>query len=54
MHLFGDTVTAKIAIVADTKWVDPARLRVTTNFAPYTPIEAAAQCCGSASAASSR
>jgi hypothetical protein len=36
VHLFGDKLTAKIAIVADTKWVDPARLRVTTNFAPYT------------------
>jgi hypothetical protein len=36
VHLFGDELTAKIAIVADTKWVDPARLRVTTNFAPYT------------------
>jgi hypothetical protein len=35
VHLFGDELTAKIAIVADTKWVDPARLRVTTNFAPY-------------------
>jgi hypothetical protein len=36
VHLFGDELTAKIAIVADTKWVDPMRLRVTTNFAPYT------------------
>jgi hypothetical protein len=36
VHLFGDELTAKIAIVADTKWVDPTRLRVTTNFAPYT------------------
>jgi hypothetical protein len=35
VHLFGDELTAKIAIVADTKWVDPARLRVTTNFTPY-------------------
>ena len=37
VHLFGDELTAKIAVVADTKWVDPARLRVTTNFAPYRP-----------------
>ena len=37
VHLFGDELTAKIAIVADTKWVDPRRLRVTTNFAPYSP-----------------
>ena len=36
VHLFGDELTAKIAIVADTKWVDPARLRVRPNFAPYT------------------
>lgn len=35
VHLFGDSITAKIAIVADTKLVDPARLQVTTDFAPY-------------------
>jgi len=35
VHLFGDELTAKIAVVADTKWVDPLRIRVTTNFAPY-------------------
>jgi hypothetical protein len=35
VHLFGDSVTAKIAVVADTKWIDPARLRVTANFTPY-------------------
>jgi hypothetical protein len=35
VHLFGDSVTAKLAIVADTKWVDPARLRVVASFAPY-------------------
>jgi hypothetical protein len=40
VHLFGDSITAKIAIVADTKWVDAARLRVTTNFAPYEPVQA--------------
>jgi hypothetical protein len=39
VHLFGDELTAKIAIVADTKWVDPRRLRVTTNFAPYEPTK---------------
>ena len=42
VQLFGDEITAKIAIVADTKWVDPARLRVTTNFAPYEPTKAPA------------
>ena len=35
VHLFGDSITAKIAIVADTKLVDPARLEVSTDFAPY-------------------
>ena len=35
VHLFGDVVTARLAVVADTKWVDPARLRVTTSFEPY-------------------
>lgn len=35
VHLFGDSLTAKIAVVADTKWVDPARLRVTADFTPY-------------------
>jgi hypothetical protein len=40
VHLFGDLITAKVAIVADPKWVDPARLRVTANFAPYAPAQA--------------
>jgi hypothetical protein len=40
VHLFGDSVTAKIAIVADTKLVDPTRLQVTTNFTPYVPTKA--------------
>jgi hypothetical protein len=35
VHLFGDSITAKIAIVADTKLVDPARLQVSAGFAPY-------------------
>jgi len=35
VHLFGDAITARLAIVADTKWVDPARLRVSTSFTPY-------------------
>jgi hypothetical protein len=37
VHLFGDSVTAKIAVVADTKWVDPERLRVNASFTPYEP-----------------
>jgi hypothetical protein len=40
VHLFGDAVTAKVAVVADTKWVDPARLRVTADFQPYQPVRA--------------
>lgn len=40
VHLFGDVLTAKLAVVADTKWVDPHRLRVTTAFAPYQAIHA--------------
>jgi hypothetical protein len=37
VHLFGDSLTAKIAVVADTKWIDPQRLRVTASFKPYEP-----------------
>ena len=40
VHLFGDAITAKIAIVADTKLVDPARLQVATDFAPYVQTKA--------------
>jgi hypothetical protein len=40
VHLFGDVLTAKLAVVADTKWVDPLQLRVATTFAPYTPVHA--------------
>jgi hypothetical protein len=40
VHLFGDSITAKIAVVADTKWVDPARLRVTAAFTPYEATKA--------------
>ena len=40
VHLFGDTLTANLAVVADTKWVDPRRLTVQAQFAPYRPIHA--------------
>jgi hypothetical protein len=40
VHLFGDQLTAKVAVVADTKWVDPSRLRVTADFTPYEPTKA--------------
>ena len=38
VHLFGDAVTAQVAVVADTKWVKPLRLRVRANFEPYKPV----------------
>jgi len=38
VHLFGDTINARIAVVADTRFVDPSRLRVNTAFAPYTAV----------------
>ena len=40
VHLFGDTLTAKLALVADTKWVNPQRLHIATQFAPYLPLHA--------------
>jgi hypothetical protein len=40
VHLFGDTLSAKLAVVADRRWVDPSRLRVKASFAPYTPVAA--------------
>jgi hypothetical protein len=38
VHLFGDVVTARLAIVADSKLVDASRLNVSTDFHPYRPI----------------
>jgi hypothetical protein len=40
VHLFGDQLTARIAVVADTKWIDPQRLRVTATFTPYESTKA--------------
>lgn len=39
VHLFGDSITAKLAVVADTHLVDPARLRVVASFRPYQPVK---------------
>jgi hypothetical protein len=39
VHLFGDTLSAKLAVVADTRWVDPKLLRVRAGFTPYTVVE---------------
>jgi hypothetical protein len=38
VHLFADAVTAKVAVVADRKWVAPGNLRVIVRFAPYQPV----------------
>jgi len=40
VHLFGDELTAKIAVVADTRWVDPRRLHVAIDFSPYETMHA--------------
>jgi hypothetical protein len=40
VHLFGDEITAKLAVIADTKYVDPARLDVKAGFKPYQPVRA--------------
>lgn len=40
VHLFGDTLTARLAVVADTKWVDTSRLRVKASFTPYVSLRA--------------
>ena len=36
VHLFGDSITARLAVVADTHLVDPSRLKVIATFTPYT------------------
>jgi len=40
VHLFGDTIHARLAVVADTRWIDPTRLRVSAGFAPYRAVAA--------------
>jgi hypothetical protein len=40
VHLFGDTIHARLTVLADAKFVDPARLRVHATFAPYEPAGA--------------
>ena len=37
VHLFGDPLTAHVAVVADRKWVAPANVRVIVHFHPYHP-----------------
>jgi hypothetical protein len=38
VHLFGDPITAKVAVVADRKFVAPGNVRVLVHFAPYRPV----------------
>jgi hypothetical protein len=38
VHLFGDEVTARLAVVSDTRWVEPERIRVRASFAPYRAL----------------
>lgn len=40
VHLFGDTIDARLTVLADSKYVDPANLRVEATFAPYTAAAA--------------
>jgi hypothetical protein len=40
VDLFGDSITARVAVVADTKWVLPSRLQVTADFRPFLPVRA--------------
>ena len=37
-HLFGTAITARVAVVADRKFVAPANLRVRAHFPPYQPV----------------
>jgi hypothetical protein len=38
VQLFGNAVTARVSVVADTTRVDPAKLQVTVKFAPFVPV----------------
>lgn len=38
VHLFGDPITMKVAVVADRKYVAPANVRVLVHFAPYKAV----------------
>lgn len=37
VHTFGSPLTARVAVLADSKWVAPANLRTVVHFAPYEP-----------------
>lgn len=36
-QVFGDAITARVTVVADTKLVSPAQMRVLTDFTPFRP-----------------
>jgi len=36
-HQFGTVVTARVAVLADSKWVAPSNVHVAVHFAPYRP-----------------
>lgn len=38
VRAFGDTVTASVLVVADTKSVDPASIRIVPDFSPYAAV----------------
>ncbi len=39
VQLFGNAITARVTVVADTKLVSPARIRVVADFTPYRPAK---------------
>jgi hypothetical protein len=39
VHQFGTVITARVAVLADRKWVAPANVHVAVHFAPYRPAE---------------
>jgi hypothetical protein len=39
VQLFGDPVTARLTVIADTRTpIDPSRLRIAVDFAPFSPV----------------
>lgn len=40
VHLFGDTIQARLDVLADSRLVDPASIRVHGDFLPYEPVAA--------------
>jgi len=37
VHTFGDAITARVAVLADRRWVAPPNVRAIVHFAPYQP-----------------